>query len=193
MTETATQNRYTLVAITLHWLIALGIIGMIALGWIMGDIEDRAQQYALIQLHKSFGITILLLSVARLVWRLMNPPPPEPPMPAWQILTANAVHVAFYALIIIMPLTGWIMVSASPTGIPTKLFQTIPWPHLPFLSSMSHDAKEAFHGPIEFVHSKLAWVIIVLIVVHVAAALKHQFIDRDNVLHRMIPLIPRRP
>lgn len=186
MSETP-QSRYTAVAITLHWLIAFGIIGMIGLGWYMGDLEDRAQQYALIQLHKSFGISILLLSVARLVWRLMNPPPPDPPMPAWQAAAARWTHIAFYVLIIGMPLTGWIMVSASPTGIPTKLFQTIPWPHIPGLADMSQGAKEAFHEPIEFVHSKLAWVIIALLALHVGAALKHQFLDKDHLLARMIP------
>lgn len=183
----ADQNRYTAVAITLHWMIALGIIGMIGLGWYMGDVQDRAEQYALIQLHKSFGISILLLSIARLIWRVMNPPPADPPMPAWQATAARATHIAFYVLIIAMPLTGWIMVSASPTGIPTKLFQTIPWSHLPVLAGMSSDAKEAFKGPIEFVHSKIAWVAIVLLVLHVGAALKHQLIDRDNLLARMIP------
>lgn len=181
------QSRYTAVAITLHWLIALGIIGMIGLGWYMGDVEDRAQQYALIQLHKSFGISILLLSIARLVWRLMNPPPAEPPMPAWQSIVARWTHIAFYVLIIGMPLTGWIMVSASPTGIPTKLFQIIPWPHLPGLAGLSRETKEAFEGPIEFIHSKLAWVVIVLLALHVGAALKHQFLDKDHLLARMIP------
>ncbi len=150
----AAQPRYTAVAIALHWLIALGIIGMIGLGWYMGDLEDRAQQYALTQLHKSFGITILLLSVARLIWRLANPPPEEPPMPAWQAMTARVTHIAFYVLIIAMPLTGWIMVSASPTEIPTRLFQTIPWAHIPGLPNLSDEAKEAFAVPIEFTHSK---------------------------------------
>ncbi len=183
----AAQPRYTAVAIALHWLIALGIIGMIGLGWYMGDLEDRAQQYALTQLHKSFGITILLLSVARLIWRLANPPPEEPPMPPWQAMTARVTHIAFYVLIIAMPLTGWIMVSASPTEIPTRLFQTIPWAHIPGLPNLSDEAKEAFAVPIEFTHSKLAWVAIVLLVIHVAAALKHQFLDKDNLLVRMIP------
>lgn len=183
----AVQPRYTAIAIALHWLIAAGIIGMIGLGWYMGDLEDRAQQYALTQLHKSFGIAILLLSVARLIWRLANPPPEEPSMPAWQALTARVTHIAFYVLIIAMPLTGWIMVSASPTEIPTRLFQTIPWAHIPGLPNLSDEAKEAFAVPIEFTHSKLAWVAILLLVIHVAAALKHQFLDKDNLLVRMIP------
>lgn len=183
----ATQHRYTAVAIAMHWLIAFGIIGMIGLGWYMGDLEDRAQQYALTQLHKSLGIVILLLSAARIIWRVMNPQPPEPEMPAWQSSAARATHIAFYVLIIAMPLTGWLMVSASTTGIPTNLFGAIPWPHIPGLPNLSTEAKEAFHVPIEFAHSKLAWVAIVLLVLHVGAALKHQFVDKDGLLARMIP------
>ncbi len=185
--DPAHRKRYTAVAIALHWLIAAGIIGLIAVGWIMGDMAPGADQYALIQLHKSFGITVLVLSLARVVWRLMNPPPPEPPMPGWQGALANGVHVAFYVLIILMPLSGWAMVSASPTGIATVLFKTIPWPHIPFLAGLAPEAKEQLHEPLEFVHSKLAWVAIVLLGLHVAGALKHQFVDRDGLLSRMAP------
>src|SRR5262245_57020657 len=109
MTDTARQQRYTSVAIALHWTIALLIIGMIAFGWILEDMAGGpgSAKTSLIQVHKSVGITILLLSVARIVWRLMNPPPPEPPMPHWQKLLATSVHILLYVLIIAMPLTGW--------------------------------------------------------------------------------------
>ncbi|MEZ5938312.1 MAG: cytochrome b/b6 domain-containing protein [Hyphomonadaceae bacterium] len=183
----AAQSRYTSVAIALHWVIAVGIVGQILFGWWMGDLEDRALRFSMIQLHKSFGITVLVLSVARIVWRLMNPQPPEPPMPAWQSLAAKAVHVGFYVLMILMPLTGWIMVSASPSGIGTHLFNAVPWAHIPGLPEMSQEAKRAFHEPIENVHSKLAWVAIGLLALHVGAALKHQFIDRDQLMARMAP------
>jgi cytochrome b561/polyisoprenoid-binding protein YceI len=184
------SRRYTSVAIALHWLIAIGIVGMILFGWYMGDLPDGEQKYAFYQLHKSFGITILVLSVARIVWRLMNPPPAEPPMPGWQSLSAKAVHVIFYGLIILMPLTGWMLASASPTGIETKIFGTIPWPHLPGLSTLPADTKAALAGEdgvIEFAHSKLAWVALVLLALHVGAALKHQFIDKDGLMARMAP------
>jgi cytochrome b561/polyisoprenoid-binding protein YceI len=180
-------QRYTAVAIILHWLIALSIVSLIGVGWYMGDMAPGADQFAVIQLHKSFGITVLVLSVARVVWRLMNPPPPEPPMPGWQALASRLVHISFYVLIIAMPLTGWIMVSASPAGIGTKLFGVMEWPHIPGLSTLPHETKEQLHDPLEFVHSKLAWVIIVLLGLHVAGALKHQFIDRDGLLARMLP------
>src|SRR5690606_20766200 len=99
MTRPVPHHRYTMAAITLHWLIAFSIIGLIAVGWIMGDMPPGAEQFALIQLHKSFGITVLLLSVVRVIWRLLNRPPPEPPMPGWQAKLSRAVHVAFYVLI----------------------------------------------------------------------------------------------
>jgi cytochrome b561/polyisoprenoid-binding protein YceI len=189
MTDTTAMPnpRYTTVAITLHWLIALAIIGMIALGWYMGDVEDRGTRFALIQLHKSIGITILLLSVSRIAWRLMNPPPAEPPMPALQAAAAKFVHVAFYVLIIVMPLTGWIMVSASATGIGTKLFTLIPWPHIPGIADLPVATKKELHEPLEFIHSKLAWVVIALLGLHVVGALKHQFMDKDGLMARMLP------
>jgi cytochrome b561 len=179
--------RYPAVAIALHWLIAFGIIGMIALGWTMGEIKDRAQAYALIQIHKSIGLTILFLTLARIVWRLMNPPPPEPVMPPLQSFAARAVHIGFYALMILMPLSGWIMVSASPTGITTRYFDLAIFAHLPGLPDLSDATKKSLHEPIEFVHSKLAWVAIGLLVLHVVGALKHQFADKDHLLARMAP------
>lgn len=188
----AQQSRYTAVAIALHWLIAVAIVGMIALGWYMTDLPtdtpaERGAQFTVFQLHKSIGVTILVLSIARVAWRLMNPPPPEPPMPGWQAGLAKVVHVGLYVLIIVMPLSGWIMVSASPTGIDTILYKTVHWPHLPGLSTLPLDARKQLQGPLEFVHSKLAWVIIVLLGLHVAGALKHQFIDKDHLLARMAP------
>ncbi len=186
MTEAALppQQRYTAVAIALHWLIAAGIIGMIALGWIMDDVPD-SQAYSLIQLHKSFGITILLLSIARVVWRLMNPPPPEPPMPGWQRGLALFVHVGLYILIIAMPLTGWIMASAS-SDAPTRWFGLFD-ARIPGLPGLPSETRKGLEEGFEFAHSNLQWVIIAMLVLHVAGALKHQFIDRDGLLARMAP------
>ncbi|MBI1339194.1 cytochrome B [bacterium] len=185
---TGATRRYTAVAIALHWAIAFSIFGLIGVGWNMGDLPPGDPlRVTLYQMHKSFGIMVLVLSVGRIVWRLMNPPPPEPPMPSWQKRAASAVHIAFYALIIIMPLTGWVLVSAAPQGTPTVLFGVAPWPHLPGLPDLPLETRRDLHGPLEFVHSKLAWVVIVLLGLHVAAALKHQFVDRDGLLSRMAP------
>jgi cytochrome b561 len=186
MTEAAVtqQQRYTVVAIALHWLIAAGIIGMIALGWIMDDVPDQ-QAYGLIQIHKSFGITILLLSVARVVWRLMNPPPPEPPMPGWQRGLALFVHVGLYVLIIAMPLTGWIMASAS-SDAPTRWFGLFD-ARMPVIPGLPSETRKGLEDGFEFAHSNLQWVIIAMLVLHVAGALKHQFVDKDHLLARMAP------
>jgi len=125
-------QRYTAVAIGLHWAIAIGIIGMLAFGFVLDNMTygPGSPKTALVQLHKATGITILLLSVARVIWRLMNPPPAEPPMPKWQSLLATTVHVFLYILILAMPLTGWIMASASMAH-DTRFFGTLEdeWAH----------------------------------------------------------------
>ena len=144
-------------------------------------------------MHKSFGITVLLLSVLRLAWRLFNPPPPEPPMPRWQLIASQVVHWGFYVIMIGMPLSGWIMVSASPLNLPTLLYKTIPWPHLAFIHSLPPDAKKAWGHWGGSAHGLLAKLAYVLIGLHIAAALKHQFIDRDNLIARMAPFIGRTP
>lgn len=179
------QQRYTAVAIALHWAIAFLIVGLIAVGWIMEGMPPGPDQFAVIQLHKSFGITVLLLSVARIVWRLMNRPPAEPPMPQWQSFASRAVHVLFYILIIAMPLTGWIMASASGDA-PTRFFGLVDI-RLPGIPALDADTRHGIEDGFETLHSNLAWVIVALLVLHVGAALKHHFIDKDGLLARMAP------
>lgn len=182
------KHRYNAVAIVLHWIIAAAILGMIGLGWYMGDLpNDAPNKGALYQLHKSIGIVILAVTLFRIVWRILNRPPEELPAPHWQQQAAALTHFGFYALMVLMPLTGWILVSASTRGLPTVLFNAFPWPHLPFLTDLSVETKKAIHPFLENAHSKLAWVAIVLLVLHVGAALKHQFIDRDGLMSRMAP------
>lgn len=185
----ADEIRYTRVAITLHWLIAFLILGQIAGGLYMHNLPNTAEnKFALYQLHKSFGITVLLLSLARLGWRLTHAAPPAPnTMPDWQKLGARVSHIGFYVLMIGTPLLGWAMVSASPWGIPTKLFGAIPWPHLPVFSTLEN--KEPVEEILKEMHEVAAFAIIGLLVLHIAAALKHQFADKDGVLARMLPFL----
>lgn len=183
--DTQRQQRYTAVAIALHWIIAFAIIGQIAVGWLMGEMPPGADYFQVVQLHKSFGITILLLSVARIVWRLMNPPPAEPPMPKWQAMLATATHILLYVLIIAMPLTGWIMASAS-SDAPTRYFDLVDI-RLPGIPALDAGTREGLEEGFEQIHSSLAWVMIGLLVLHVGGALKHQFIDKDGLLARMAP------
>jgi cytochrome b561 len=179
--------RYDSVAKTLHWLIALAIIGMLIVGWVMTSLpQGSPYKFPLFQWHKSIGITILLLSVARLVWRLLHRPPPYPAtMPGWERFAAHFTHAMFYVLIIGMPLTGWAIVSASPLNLPTLLYGVVPWPHLPLLPTL-HNKREIGHM-IGEVHELGAYILVVLLALHVAAAQKHHWFDRDDILIRMTP------
>ncbi len=184
----ASQERYATIAIILHWVIALMIIGQIAGGIYMHNLPATSLKFELYQWHKSFGITILLLSFARLAWRLSHKPPPLPAnMPDWERLAARATHIGFYVLMIGMPLAGWMMVSASPKDVPTVLFDVIPWPHLPGVPR-SEGAEDLFAE----IHKILAFMTVGLLVLHIAAALKHHFVNKDDVLAGMLPLVKKR-
>ncbi|MEO0983851.1 MAG: cytochrome b/b6 domain-containing protein [Pseudomonadota bacterium] len=187
---TAETRRYTTIAIVLHWVIAFSILALIGVGLYMHNLSNEApQKFALYQMHKSFGITVMILTIARIAWRLMNPPPPLPEgMKSWERATSHTVHVAFYALMILMPLTGWMMVSASPTGVPTFWFGLFEWPHLPVLSTLAVETKREVAGALLEVHELLAFGTLGLLFLHVAGALKHDFVDKEGaVLRRMIP------
>jgi len=183
----AESARYSAVAIVLHWTIAALIVLQVVLGTRMDARTPEA--FAVFQLHKSVGITILLLSLARLGWRLMNPPPLEPPTLApWERRLATAVHWAFYIVMIGMPLTGWIMVSTSRVVLPTLLYGVIPWPHLPGLPELAGPVKAAWYSAAKTSHETIILGGVGLLALHVAGALKHQLFRRDEpVLSRMLP------
>lgn len=181
------RRRYTIGAMALHWLIAAFILANLLVGWRMIFLKGMAQ-FELFQLHKSIGITVLLLSIARLAWRLVSPPPPLPEaMRPWERGVAHAVHWAFYGIMIFMPLTGWVLVSVSPYNLPTLLWRVIPWPHLFWLHDLPMDGRKAVEAATGRVHLSLAIGSVLLIVLHLAAALKHQIVDRDGLLGRMVP------
>lgn len=183
----AAQTRYSKVAIVLHWTIALLIISLIIFGLLMTN-PDMPNRFALYQLHKSFGILVLFLSIFRLIWRLFHKPPPLPKeMEKWEVFDAKVTHVAFYGIMIGMPLLGWAMVSASPLPIPTELFWTIPWPDLPFIPE-SEQLEETF----EFLHGNIGKLTIGLILLHFGAAMKHHFVNKDSVFVRMMPWARKR-
>lgn len=189
------RDRYTSVAIILHWLIAVMVIGQLAGGLYMNKLPDTeaALKFELFQLHKSFGITILLLTLVRLGWRLTHKAPPLPAaMAGWEKLAARGAHVGFYILLIALPLVGWAVVSSSPLAdsVQTYLFGVIHWPHLPFFDGVS-DRKALSHDIAE-IHEYLGFAMIGLIALHVGAALKHQFVNRDTVLAHMLPIVRKR-
>uniref|UniRef100_B0T0V9 YceI family protein n=1 Tax=Caulobacter sp. (strain K31) TaxID=366602 RepID=B0T0V9_CAUSK len=182
------RKRYTTVAIILHWLIAAAIIFQIILGWRMGDEAKGPATYAIFQLHKSIGVTILLLSLARLAWRLFHKPPPHPvDQPRWETIASRVVHVGFYVIMIGLPVTGWIMVSASKLTIPTVLYGAIPWPHLPFLPELAAGPKHVWYEIGEIGHGVLVKTTYLLLALHLGAVAKHQILDRDEVLAHMTP------
>lgn len=178
--------RYSTVAIILHWLIAAALIFQVILGWRAGDGPKGAQTFALFQLHKSIGITILLLSLARLAWRLTHRAPPAPTgQPRWEKLAAHAVHAGFYVIMIGLPLTGWIIVSTSRINIPTILFGAVPWPHLPGLPELAAGAKQAWNDFGHTGHGLLVKFTYLLLALHLGAVAKHQILDRDAVFGHM--------
>ncbi|HBS34339.1 MAG TPA: cytochrome B [Parvularcula sp.] len=189
------HSRYTSVAISLHWLIAVLAIGQIAGGFYFEGLPKSAdaERFQLIQLHKSFGITILLLTFARLAWRLGHKPPPLPKaMPGWQKAAARGLHIGFYVLLIGVPLGGWAIVSASPLAetVKTYLFGVVPWPHLPFFDGIE-DRKGLAHDIAEL-HEIGAKLMLGMIVLHAGAAMKHWLLDRDGVLESMAPFLARK-
>lgn len=191
---TAAAERYSAVAIALHWLIALLVVGQIAGGLYMHDLPDSqaARKFELFQWHKSFGVTVLVLTLLRVAWRLTHRPPPLPAaMPGWEKVAARATHFLFYVLLIVTPLVGWAVVSSSPLAesVQTYLFGVVHLPHLPFFDGVS-DRKGLSHEIAE-VHETLAFAMLGLIALHVAAALKHHFVDRDVVLAHMLPFLRR--
>lgn len=182
-------THYGAVAKFLHWTIGLGILGMIALGWYMNDLPlTDPLKFTLFQLHKSVGVTILLLGLFRLGWRLTHPVPLLPAnMAAWEAHAAKIVVKAFYVLMIVIPLLGWAVVSASPRNIPTFLYGLVPWPHLPLLPDMELDVKKRVAEKLGDVHAVLAYSVLAFLALHVGGALKHHFIKRDDVLIGMAP------
>jgi len=180
-----TVKRYHWVAMLLHWVVALLILANLLLGILLDKIAiaDRAVYYPL---HKSIGILVLSLSVLRLGWRFIKPPPIYPAaLTWWEAGLASLVHGLFYVLIIGVPFSGWLLVSASPKNIPTLLFNSILLPNLPFFAGVA-DRKALAHS-IGEIHGYLAYSMLALVVLHGAAAIKHHWLSKDETLLRMTP------
>ncbi|HWL47121.1 MAG TPA: cytochrome b/b6 domain-containing protein, partial [Sphingomonadaceae bacterium] len=191
---------YGLVAASLHWTIAAALLANLAIGWWMtaslADPAKAAAAFRAFQGHKSLGLTILVLSLVRLGWRLTHRAPPPPPgMPRWQRAAAAAVHVLLYGAMIALPLSGWAYVSAGwnvgldqPFAVPTLWFGLFHWPHIEWIAALDDAARRSAAFRALATHQTLVWAMVALLAAHVAAALKHQFVDRDGLLARMAPL-----
>jgi len=172
-------DRYTRPAIALHWLIALLIFAGFGLGLVMTDIPGitptKLRYYSY---HKWIGITVFLFAVARLAWRLTHRPPPLPPMSVWQRVSANTAHAALYALMLIIPLAGYLYSYAA--GVPVVYFGLV---ELPPLITPNPAHKDFF----KYAHVWLNYLMGTLVIIHIAAALWHQFVQHDGLLRRMLP------
>ncbi len=176
-------NRYTHTAISLHWLIALLIFAAFPLGVYMHDLPLSPDKLRLYSYHKWIGVTIFMLAIIRLVWRATHRPPPLPAnMPKWERFAAESVHHLLYALLFLIPLSGWLMSSAK--GFQTVWFGVLPLPDLLGKNKELGDL-------LQKVHELLNFSLLGLVLGHAGAALKHHFIRHDTILERMLPFLRR--
>lgn len=174
-------HRYTPAAIALHWIAAAFIVTNLALGLYMVGLPLSPQKLRLISWHKWIGVTVLLLSAARLLWRLGHAAPPLPAaMRPWEARLARWAHILLYVLFFAAPLTGWLFSSA--TGVQTVYLGLVPIPDL-------LDRDKELAEVLKVAHHWINYTLATIVVMHAAAALKHHFVDRDEVLARMIPLL----
>ncbi len=171
--------RYTGVAIGLHWLIGLMILISLGVGLYMVDLKLSPTKLQLYSWHKWAGVTIFMLVLIRCIWRITHAPPPLPDdMPRWQRIVAEATHYILYALMIAIPLTGWLMSSAK--GFQTVYFGVLPIPDL-------LDKNKELGETLNAVHKYLNYTMIGIILAHIGASLNHHFIEKDDILRRMLP------
>ncbi len=180
MTE---NSRYTHGAITLHWLIAALIIANYVVVNMAEGAASEAEDRQLMGLHFSIGMSVLIFSVLRIVWRVTHPRPPfDPGLKSWEVLLARITHGLFYFLMIALPFAGWAMVSAH--GAPgVGVFGMFEIPGLPIANTEAN--QDLFHE----LHEMFAGAMFFLFLLHVLAALKHQFVDKDTTLSSMIPFL----
>ncbi len=174
-----TLQTYGVIAKAFHWLMAIFIITLLAVGLIMADMENSPDKFKLYGMHKAFGIIVLFLVVLRLGWKVLDVSPLLPAsISKVAQLGAKVVHLGLYILMFAMPITGWLMSSAA--GFPVSIFGLFTIPNL-----VAPDKE--FGKNMNELHEALAWILIVLITLHVLAALLHHFYYRDNILRRMLP------
>ena len=173
------SGRYTRTAALLHWVVAALVLGMIGLGWLMQEIpkDPVGPRVNAFNLHKSIGLTVLLLMLARAAWRMTHRAPELPAMSAWQARTARVVHILLYVCLFVQPLTGYL--GSAYSGYPVRMFGMV----LPAWAPKSVPIKDAM----SIAHLVNSWVLVAALILHLAGALKHAFFDRDGLLGRMWP------
>jgi cytochrome b561 len=176
--------RHDNVAIAFHWLLALMLVASFSVGLYMSGLPFSVQRVKLFNYHKWAGMTILALTVLRLLWRLSHVQPPEAPGPRWQQRAAKATHVAMYLLCLAIPMVGWAYSSAK--GFQIVVYGVLPLPNLLQVDPDLAERIKPWHG-------WLAYALAALVLLHVAAAFKHHFVDHDGLLRRMRPGRRRSP
>jgi len=180
MNTTASTTGYTSTAKLLHWLVASLVVVQFVLANLAEraeDADDLVSELALFANHRSVGITILALIIIRLLWRWRNPPPPLPEtVPRWQLMASRVSHYSLYGILLVMPISGWLMSSAADVSV--TWFNLV---NLPDFIAPNHDREEFFEG----IHELLATLLFVIASLHILAALKHGLFDKDGVLQRM--------
>ncbi len=174
----SSDTRWGSIAQTLHWLMALAIIGNGVLGLIMVDMSRGMTKLNTFAIHKSIGLSVLALLILRVCWRMFERKPRDEPMPRWQRIAAHATHAVLYLFMLAIPLSGWI--SNSAHGYPLQWFK---WFNLPALIGKNDAIAEIFGE----VHEILFWILSIVLIGHVGGALVHHWFERDNTLLRMLP------
>ena len=172
---------YSRTAVALHWLIAALIGVALVMGWVMTDMGVTPLKLKVYNWHKWVGITVLWLAALRILWRVTHRPPAMVTMPAWQRIAAHALHGVLYLLMLAQPLSGWIYSNAA--GFPIIYLRLVP---LPNLVAKNAQLAETWQG----VHETIGWLLVAALVAHLLAALKHQLIDKDDTMHRMLRWLP---
>ena len=190
MSERSLPERYSAIAVTLHWLVAIAIIYNLWQGLAFDDLEAQHpdQLRAAVDLHKSIGITVIGLVVLRVLWKLGNPAPaPLASLKPWERKLSISTHHVLYLLMILVPLAGWLHDSAwkAAASHPLVLYGQIPWFRLPFFGGLDDAGKDHWHKIFGATHALSSKVLIGVLLLHLAGALKHQFIDRQPQFRRM--------
>lgn len=172
-----TEDRFGIVTILFHWIMAILLIGLVSVGLYMSDLPIGVQKLKLYGLHKEFGILALMLVMLRVVWRIQNMNPSLSSLPWFERTAARIVHWAFYGFMFALPISGWLMTSAA--NLPPSFFGLF---LLPALVPPNQEQMHLFQQ----IHEYLAYGLIVTFCLHVLAALKHHFIDKDNILRRIL-------
>lgn len=187
------QRRYSPVGMTFHWTMAALVFFQLWWGWRVGRLPvgpDKLEGY---QVHSQLGVAILTLILLRGLWRLMIPGPVnDADKPGWQSAAAHLTHYVFYGLLVLLPLSGWAMWSSMGAEQPLSLAGLVPWPHLP-LQGLPEATRWTILQVAETTHFILVLALLVMILLHVGASLKHHFLDRDDVLAGMTPFLKALP